>query len=524
MFKKNLSKKTVILILIGIIAIQTIIYFLVGMQKSYIHIDEGYSYGLINYDKLDITANEDFYNTWHTKDYYNDYLTVNSDEKDNWMPVYENQKNDVHPPFYYLLLRIADMFSIDHFSVWPGIILNIIIHIGITIFIYLIANKLFGNKIYALIVAFAGGLTVSALETVILARMYALTALNIAIITYLHIINFEKENIDIKSLSIMGACIVIGSLTHYYYLVYLFVLYVIFMIKYITSKNYKMAIKYTVCMAISGVISLIIFPYSFVHIFMGYRGQGMLSNLTDIKAMWSGIGEYIGITIMDVFNGLLIFILLAIIGIFIYEIVRKKEITFKFKNKYLPIILIPTLIYFAIIALGAPYKEIRYIMPICPLIFILFIYAFKVVLERVFKDKTIFIIITSLLCIMLITPIITSWNITYLYPDLKGIVYKIKNTHDMPTIFIFNKDMNRFMDDIYLFSLIDESYIMDSKLISEENIKEILKDKNLEKGLRIFINEGNNNDECIEMILNVTGLEEWNYVKRMNACDIYYLH
>ena len=135
MFKKNLSKKTVILILIGIIAIQTIIYFLVGMQKSYIHIDEGYSYGLINYDKLDITANEDFYNTWHTKDYYNDYLTVNSDEKDNWMPVYENQKNDVHPPFYYLLLRIADMFSIDHFSVWPGIILNIIIHIGITIFI-----------------------------------------------------------------------------------------------------------------------------------------------------------------------------------------------------------------------------------------------------------------------------------------------------------------------------------------------------------------------------------------------------
>ena len=478
MFKKNLSKKTVILILIGIIAIQTIIYFLVGMQKSYIHIDEGYSYGLINYDKLDITANEDFYNTWHTKDYYNDYLTVNSDEKDNWMPVYENQKNDVHPPFYYLLLRIADMFSIDHFSVWPGIILNIIIHIGITIFIYLISIKLSGNKIY----------------------------------------------IDIKSLSIMGACIVIGSLTHYYYLVYLFVLYVIFMIKYMTSKNYKMAIKYTVCMAISGVISLIIFPYSFVHIFMGYRGQGMLSNLTDIKAMWSGIGEYIVITIMDVFNGLLIFILLAIIGIFIYEIVRKKEITFKFKNKYLPIILIPTLIYFAIIALGAPYKEIRYIMPICPLIFILFIYAFKVVLERVFKDKTIFIIITSLLCIMLITPIITSWNITYLYPDLKGIVYKIKNTHDMPTIFIFNKDMNRFMDDIYLFSLIDESYIMDSKLISEENIKEILKDKNLEKGLRVFINEGNNNDECIEMILNVTGLEEWNYVKRMNACDIYYLH
>lgn len=498
--------------------------FLCGMQKSYIHIDEGYSYGLINYDKLDITSNSDFYNTWHTNDYYNDYLTVNSDEKDNWMPVYENQKNDVHPPFYYLLLRAADMFSVDNFSVWPGIILNIIIHIGITIFIYLIGNKLFNNKIYALLIAFVGGLTVASLETVILARMYALTALNITIITYLHIINFEKENIDIKSLAIMGACIVIGSLTHYYYLVYLFVLYVIFMIKYITSKNYKMAVKYTTCMAISGIVSLIIFPYSFVHIFMGYRGQGMIANLSNIETMWHGLGEYLGLTLLDVFNGLLIVILLIILGVYIFEFAKKREITFKFKNKELMLVILPTLVYFAIIAFGAPYAEIRYIMPICPLIFIIFIYALKVVLARVLKEKTIFVIITTLLCIMLIIPIITNWNITYLYPDLKEIVNQTQNTHDIPTLFIFNKDMNRFMDDIYLFSLIDESYIMDSKNVSEDNFKEILKDKDLQSGLRVFINEGNENDECIEILLNATELEKCDYVKRMNACDIYYLH
>lgn len=498
--------------------------FLFGMQKSYIHIDEGYSYGLINYDKLDITGNDDFYNTWHTKDYYKDYLTVNSDEKDNWMPVYENQKNDVHPPFYYFLLRVANMFSIDNFSVWTGMILNIIIHIGITIFVYLIANKLFKNKIYALIIAFVGGLTVSTLETVILARMYALTALNIAIITYLHIINFEKENIDIKNLVIMGACIVIGSLTHYYYLIYLFVLYVIFMIKYIVNKNYKMAIKYTVCMAISGVVSLIIFPYSFVHIFMGYRGQGMLSNLTNMESMWLGIGEYFGLTLLDVFNGLLGVIIIIILCVHIYELIKKREITFKPTNKYIGLILMPTLVYFAIIALGAPYREIRYIMPICPLIFIIFIYALKVVLERVFKDKTIFTIISALLCIMLIIPIITNWNITYLYPDLKEIVSQTEETHDIPTLFIFNKDMNRFMDDIYLFSLIDESYVMDSKLINTDSFKNILENKNLQNGLRVFINEGNENDECIEMLLDVTGLEKCDYVKRMNACDIYYLH
>lgn len=524
MLNKKLNNKTIIGILIAIIIVQTICYVFVGMQKSYIHIDEGYSYGLINYDKIDIVNNDDFYNNWHSKEYYSDYLSINSDEAWDWTPVYENQKNDVHPPFYYLLLRIADMFSIDNFSVWPGIIINIIIHIGITIFIYLIANKLFENNIYALLIAFVGGLTVASLETVILTRMYALTALNIVIITYLHIINSEKENIDIKSLAIMGACIVIGSLTHYYYLVYLFVLYVMFMIKYIVNKNYKMAIKYTLCMAISGIVSLIIFPYSFVHMFMGYRGQGMISNFTNIESMWLGIGNYLGLIVLDVFNGMLIAMLLIILGIWIYELIKKKEITFKLTNKYIMIIVIPTLIYFAIIAMGSPYREIRYIMPICPILFIIGIYITKVTMERVFSTKITDITITVLLCIMMIIPVITKWNITYLYPEQKEIVNEIEEKHDIPAIYIFNKENNRFMDDIYLFSKIDESYIMDSKLANENEIEKIFTNKDIQKGIIVFINEGLENDEYINMLLKLNGISTCDYVKRMNACDIYYLH
>lgn len=54
--------------------------------------DEMYSYGLMNYNKLNITDNEDFQNVWHNKEYYLDYLTVNQNEKWNLKPVYENQK------------------------------------------------------------------------------------------------------------------------------------------------------------------------------------------------------------------------------------------------------------------------------------------------------------------------------------------------------------------------------------------------------------------------------------------------
>ena len=255
--------------------------------------------------------------------------------------------NDVHPPFYYFLLRIADSFSIDNFSMWPGITLNIIIHIGITIFTYLIASKIFKNNISGLIIAFASGLTVSALETVMLARMYALTALNILIITYLHMINFEKYNINARMLAIMGACIVIGSLTHYYYLVFIFVIYAIFMIKYLLDRNYKMAGKYTLTMLISAIVSLLIFPYSFNHIFMGYRGQGILSNLSDVQKAGENFGGYLGLVVRDAFNyiGAVIIIVFAII-ILSKILITRKEITFKIKNEQIILAVIPTFVYF----------------------------------------------------------------------------------------------------------------------------------------------------------------------------------
>ena len=122
--------------LIIILAIQLLVYIFLGVQKSYIHMDEAYSIGLTNYDKVEITDNEDFYGNWHNSAYYEDYLSISQEEVKNVKPVYENQKNDVHPPFYYLLLRIAYSFHLNEFSKWPGIILNIILFICSNILIY----------------------------------------------------------------------------------------------------------------------------------------------------------------------------------------------------------------------------------------------------------------------------------------------------------------------------------------------------------------------------------------------------
>ena len=194
----KMKKSVLVLILTIIILIQILARMYVGFQKEYFHIDESYSYSLMNYDKIDITNNEDFYNNWHTKDYYIDYLSINEQEKWDWRPVYENQKNDVHPPLYYLLLRIAASFTINDFTKWTGIILNIIISVFSSILVYLIAEKLFKNQKMALLTCLVTGLTIGALETTAFIRMYELANFFVLLISYLHIRLYSKKEITIK--------------------------------------------------------------------------------------------------------------------------------------------------------------------------------------------------------------------------------------------------------------------------------------------------------------------------------------
>ena len=54
MEKKKYEKIIISIILI----IQTIIFIIVGANKSYIHMDEAYSLGLASYDKVEIQDNE----------------------------------------------------------------------------------------------------------------------------------------------------------------------------------------------------------------------------------------------------------------------------------------------------------------------------------------------------------------------------------------------------------------------------------------------------------------------------------
>ena len=232
------SKFKEVLVVVILLIVQTVIYVVCGFNKSYIHMDEAYSLGLASYDKTEIQANDDFYDTWHTGKYYEDYLTVNDDEKDSYSGVYENQKNDVHPPFYYLILRFAMGFNLNNFSMWPGIIVNIVIYMFITIFMYLILQKLLQKETHvkekAILLAFISSITMASLTSVLYIRMYALSTLNVLITAFLHIKLLENKKQEPKLLVLIG----LSALVRCTYTLLLFIL-LGYAIYNICSKIYK---------------------------------------------------------------------------------------------------------------------------------------------------------------------------------------------------------------------------------------------------------------------------------------------
>ena len=541
------NKKIEIVVISIILILQTLIYIFVGTKKSYIHMDEAYSMGLASYDRVEIQDNEDFYNTWHSKEYYEDYISVQENEKGRYAQVYENQKNDVHPPLYYLFLRIAMGFSKNGYSKWSGIVVNIIIFIGITLLTYLILQELLKNEKYSkeksAILALISAITMASLTNVIYIRMYALSTFNIMLTTFLHMKLIKCGKLNSKLLICIGLSALFGSLTHYYYLFFLAMMYLIFAIKFAKEKNWENLGFYTLTMVIAAIISLAIFPYSINHMFFGYRGQGVIDKFKDISMFFENIKNYLAKVNRFCFNEIGFGILLLEICAYIYlkmrkiilkntkkdlvendkcldkyEVVQNKDHLYKCK-----IILAPTLFYFLLVAVASPWIELRYIMPICSLIFIIGIYFAYVLLKNIFSEKVTNILLSVILISIMISPAIFKIEPEVMFSDKKEIVECLSKELNLPTLYVFYSENNRFLDDIFLFAKLDNSYIAKDLEYTEETINQIFEGKDISKGIIIFINKDDGNEKVLEPLCNTLNFKNVKFLKRMNACNVYYI-
>jgi len=512
-----------------IIVVQTVVYALAGVSKAYFHMDEIYSYGLANHERVQIYETEGFYDTWHEGSYYDEYLTVGEDERGDLGPVYENQKNDVHPPLFYLGLRLGMEMTPGQFSKWTGIIFNILIAGVSTVILWLVVKKLTGGqKTKSLILTAVVALGMATVSTVVYIRMYELLTLWILLTTWLHLKLLEVKSGEVRARLLVGIGVaeLLGALTQYYYWFYLAAMFVAFVVKYVREKRWRDLRLYAVTVIGAGLVSLVVWPWAMQHMFFGYRGEGVMATLGQPLVLLANLWEYMGVLDEYVFHKLLLVVVLGLMLMGGYVILTQKRLRVaEGQGEKAVMILAPTLFYLVIVAAASPFVALRYVAPVCGLLLILVLWSLWGLFEGVWGKKWGNLgMVVVIVVLSIVMPVVAGLKPDVVYQERQEWVEKVEELSGVPVVYLMKTGNDwGFLNDILLMREIKESYVAKDVGTDEEAIGRIVAGKDLGEGLIVFINDGQDSAEVLEAVKAATGLDEVEYAQRLVMSDVYYL-
>ncbi len=192
------EKKTLRIVFIFLLIY--VLYFCV--QKDHFNGDEMFSYSLSNgYYTPFLRWNSDWWNTWHPISYLTDQLTINESEGFQYGSVVYNQSNDVHPPFFYMVLHTICSFFPGIFSKWIGLGLNIVLYMLSVILVYWIACVITNNDFYcSLITCLLYAVCAGTITNAIYIRMYMLCTVIVLTDLFMH---FTLKRFNLKHLILL---------------------------------------------------------------------------------------------------------------------------------------------------------------------------------------------------------------------------------------------------------------------------------------------------------------------------------
>lgn len=379
--KTFFKKEDAIFLLILIIQVSIIVGY-ASMKKGYF-VDELWSYGLANSYYHPHVYTDGKLDDWVTGEYFKDYLEVLDGQQFRYDSVIYNQKNDVHPPLFYIVLHTICSFFPNSFSKWYGILPNILYFCICMFLLYKLGDLLFDNSYRALIPVMAYGLCPGSVSNVIYIRMYMLLTVWVLYSFYIHSRWIKTGCMNIKGLIELMAVSYLGFMSHYYYFVFGFFLSAFYVIYLIQQKNIKKMIQYCLAMIGSLLLVLISYPTAFRQLFWGGRGQEAVGNFFEMDTFLSSFRNFYAIMIQGLFANYNALLEIGFIGIILIgkDMILKKET----KSKKFYIILMAIVViwaYFIMVVKIAPYEVDRYLFCIYPLISLIISYAlFRILMQ-----------------------------------------------------------------------------------------------------------------------------------------------
>lgn len=298
-----------------IIVILVALFF--GFKKQGFYIDEYYVYTFANGTQLgmDIDVGE-----WNDTSPYVEQLISSGEENFRFSRVYKNvELYGVHPILYYYLIHFASSIISGVFSKWIGISVNICILIPILFLVKKIAWHISGgNEAVTLLTVLFYGLSPATISMVILVRMYLLLSLWTLLYAYIHVVNLERDHLSIgRFLVPVFLCGFFGFLTQYFFVIVMFFMtfvYAFYLLAF--CHRFKDTLIYGFTAFLSLICTYFVWPISYYHIFIGYRGKGAMGQAIDFGGMGNRFVTHLQWMNKMVFGNLIIlFIPLLILGI-----------------------------------------------------------------------------------------------------------------------------------------------------------------------------------------------------------------
>ena len=351
----KLSKSECIKLAVVILCIGLLVIFF-GFRKVNFHVDEVWNYGLAN-NVGSIVPSIDYGKEYSGMGPFQTYLTVQPGERFNYVNVWKNQADDVHPPLSYVFLHTICSLFPNTFSIWYGIGINLLWMAITIVLLYKLAKEIFRDEFTAFAFVLCYGTTVLFLDSVIFIRMYALFNMFAVSFAYLVKLYWDKP-LDKKFYILSGLNLILGVFSHYYFLIYAFLVCGLFCINLIMRKEYKMLKTSIISFLGAGILYILLWYHILGHLFRGSRGKQAIGQAASLGGIKGIIGMF-GLMDASVFS-MLMTIFAVCTAIILFQKRKAKEAIWSYKFA----LGIAGIAYVIIVGKIAPFVTIRYIMAV----------------------------------------------------------------------------------------------------------------------------------------------------------------
>lgn len=314
---------------------------------------------------------------WIDNETFEDYVTVGEEDGFSYLSVYFNVKDDNHPPLHFMVLHTVSSLFRGEVTPFMGCVINLICVLGIMVLLMYISRqlmKIWGvpewGKYAGLLTAGLYGLSVGAVSTTLLIRMYAMVTFFCVATLAIHVrklysyllggSDFTERN------KLLILVTVLGFWTQYFFLFYCLILSAVTAVILWRQKRRDGLWCYIRSMVTAAVIGVVVYPFSVGHVFSSGRGVEALENLSaGLRGFGSRLFAFAEILCREIGWAL---VLLPMVVVVMVAVVWKRNVKSGTGEGLQWLLWIPVVGYFLMASRMSPYLVNRYIMPLFPLV------------------------------------------------------------------------------------------------------------------------------------------------------------